>query len=262
MTLKPAIIRIAVASSVLLLIIAFVLDVFRLFGVSPSPIVWVIKYSVSVLTGLIVFFAGARAINTHDHSLLVGAFIVTLIADFILVILQRLVPVSLRSIIIPAGICCFMIVQVILILRHSQSLHFSIKNIPGRLPFFTLRNMIVGVCIAFPVIGALLWIMPDLLRVGLVVPVLVYGMLIMFSAWVAVCARWVPFTSPVNGILIAVGMLCFLVCDMLVGINTVKPSVAIDMCIYPFYGPALILLALSGYHPAFLKEFFNLHSTT
>ncbi len=203
------------------------------------------KFAVTAIVTVIVFFIGKNALCTRDRRLLQAAFVMALCADFCLKILHNYSHfLDHRSDYTLLGICFFMVVQALLIFRHTR------VDDNGRESPWIL-------CIPFAVMfvaNAL-----HLFRIfeGPTVPIVAtYGAFLICSLVVACKVPKMGYFPEKNARNIKRGMILFFCCDACVGISlatgpdhSVQEIVATvaNNFVWYFYTPALILLALSGY---------------
>jgi len=78
-----------------------------------------------------------------------------------------------------------------------------------------------------------------------------YGIVLSISLWAGLAANTLELLPKRNSVMVAVGMICFYCCDVLVGLDAVMeaglPWLWANSLIWIFYIPALVLLALSCY---------------
>lgn len=203
------------------------------------------KFAVTSIVTIIVFFIGKNALCTRDRRFLQAAFVMALCADFCLKILHNYSHfLEHRSDYTLLGICFFMVMQSLLIYRHTRT-DDQETNFPWIL------------CIPFGVMfvaNAL-----HLFRIfeGPTVPIIAtYGAFLICSLVVACKVPKMDYFPAKNASNIKCGMILFFCCDVCVGISlatgpdhSVQEIVATvaNNFVWYFYTPALILLALSGY---------------
>lgn len=203
------------------------------------------KFAVTAIVTVIVFFIGKNALCARDRRLLQAAFVMALCADFCLKILHNYSHfLDHRSDYTLLGICFFMVVQALLVFRHTR------VDDNGRESPWIL-------CIPFAVMfvaNAL-----HLFRIfeGPTVPIVAtYGAFLICSLVVACKVPKKGYFPEKNARDIKRGMILFFCCDACVGISlatgpdhSVQEIVATvaNNFVWYFYTPALILLALSGY---------------
>ena len=85
----------------------------------------------------------------------------------------------------------------------------------------------------------------------LLVIMVLYGMMISISLWTAIANYLLKLFPKTNSIMISLGMIFFVLCDINVGLSLILPAsltrtISLNL-IWVFYTPALTLLALSRY---------------
>lgn len=203
------------------------------------------KFAVTAIVTIIAFFIGKDALCRRDRRFIQAAFVFALCADFCLKILHNMVKLFEHSSDYTLlGICFFMVVQALLIYRHTREGDED-KHTPGILivPF-----VVMFICNALHLFGVF---------EGPTVPIVAtYGAFLICSLIVACKVPKGTYFPAKNARNIKRGMILFFCCDACVGISlatgadhSVQEIVATiaNNFVWYFYTPALILLALSGY---------------
>lgn len=216
-------------------------------GDTAAFVVWSegLRFLRTVLALLLVGVLRHVVVSPADYRLLRIAFVLIVVADLFLILQDQLL----------VGIGVFALVQIVFVIRHLRGWRTVWKRLPAAIRGDKRRKLfgigVVGVVlltVSFALLG------PLLAAAGLFVPTLVYGTLIVL----ALCSGWgVPVmgTLPArNAWMIAAGMVFFTVCDITVGMGAALQGhpVGEGARVFTglFYGPALVLLALSAKHYA------------
>ncbi|MFP2924872.1 lysoplasmalogenase family protein [Pyxidicoccus sp. 3LG] len=210
-------------------------------------------YARTVLCAGVAFMVGRNCVGSRDRLLLMAAFGVTLAADYFLVLTGKHFLV---------GVGLFLVVHILLTLRHAQGFRASLA--PERRAR-TLRLLAITAVIAFSLTGVVLWNVAGILkRSGQEVVDVIYVLALTVSMWMG-WGTLIRDTYPrLNAWFIAVGITHFYCCDVSVGLVADLPpgtlrSILDDM-VGVFYTPALVLLALSGYRWAGTRAAATVHS--
>lgn len=196
-------------------------------------------YARTILCALLGWMIGDARVDVRDARLLGAAFAITLVADYFLIIVDRMTP----------GVALFLVVHALLIVRHARGFRASLAP-PERAR--TLRLLGVTALVAYGSAGALIVaVTPILKRTGMFALDAVYLLVLATSMWMAWGTLIRSFYALRNAWFITVGMTCFFCCDVTVGLaaaleGTTQGAVLNDLVGF-FYSPALVLLAYSGY---------------
>lgn len=196
-----------------------------------------LKVSVAFLCALIAWRARGRGLGERDERTFRLVFSMIFVADVCFV--TKLEPV---------GIVLFGIVQVLLTRRNLTGARAAAE----RLRAARGRLVAVGAIVAAMLAGTLygIWVLQGLSP--LLVVIAVYVSLLAASVVAAFAARSIGHFPARNTRLFAIGMSLFLLCDITVGANLALPvghlvRVATESLTWMFYGPAILLLALSAW---------------
>lgn len=198
------------------------------------------KAIVVLLTTLLVFITGKDHLDYNDSIRMKIIFLLILLADLSLALFPT--PVI--------GIFFFSLVQLGLILRNSLEMKENIRAIGNYQLRSSLFINIILVTIFF--ILNLIRIMDQHMDEKLLLVIMVlYGMMISISLWTAIANYLLKLFLKTNSIMISLGMIFFVLCDINVGLSLILPAsltrtISLNL-IWVFYTPALTLLALSGY---------------
>ncbi|MGI6562234.1 MAG: hypothetical protein ACOX3Q_06705 [Clostridia bacterium] len=194
-----------------------------------------LKAFVVFLTTLLVFITGNDGLNKRDAFLMKVIYVLIIIADFSLVYFESQT----------VGIFFFIWVQSGLILRNSAGMKEKLKR-------NFIKLLLPSLSVGFILPTALLFFIRSLSsRPHLLVFMAIYACTVSLSLWAAASAYILRLLPKKNGLLVFIGMICFLFCDINVGLSWILPkgmerSLAYAF-IWVFYAPALTLIALSGY---------------
>ncbi|MCD1653413.1 hypothetical protein K7J14_01705 [Treponema zuelzerae] len=204
------------------------------------------KYAASCLSFAVVCSTREDRLDNRDWFWLFFAFVFLILADFCMVFLYPVLaaldmnpPAELQT----AGIICFMAVQTCLIVRHARNVrnHYRmIRNSPERSVAKSLSvEAAVLLIAAIPVVAAAYAANRNSLPV-----MIVYGIYVVLSlaaAWTVFFHRFFPKK---NSWMIALGVSCFFLCDVNVGLSFLSPFAT--TLVWMFYTPTLLLLSSSG----------------
>lgn len=191
-----------------------------------------VKYGAILLAATAVQFIGGRGYGTRDRLLLQAALLLTGTADLLIGILDEFVP----------GICVFLFVQLVYVVRHSRGLRFD------------RHTLIPAFCLYVPMGLLLFFTRGHLVEAGFLIPATVYGFTVSTSLVVALQSRLRGFYDGAGRILVPLGMIFFFACDVNVGLYHagIKADVT-GILVWAFYLPAQVLLVLSGLRAEFLR---------
>lgn len=207
---------------------------------------YIAKSLIVILSTILVFIIGKDGLNPKDTKRLKFIYIFIILADISLVIFEK--PYI--------GIFLFSVAQLGLIFRNGKGIFekYKVDNL-----CILKENLFVNILL-FIVLFILIMviIMKDLLRnKNLFYVFLFYAILLSISLLTAIANLLLKVFPRPNSILITIGMLSFLLCDLNVGftmaLETSTISLITDSIIWIFYAPALTLIALSGFNFSKLK---------
>lgn len=160
------------------------------------------------------------------------AFVLAVIADFFLILEQELI----------IGIAFFALMQITLCYRHLKGFKLHYLKFPR---FFSPALISIGVWAV-----AIALLKPGLEASGLFLPVMGYGLLLVGSVWAAYSAIQLKVFSPRSAKFAFWAMICFLLCDITVGLGAIWADTSRGELIRAltgvFYTPCLLLLAKSA----------------
>lgn len=202
------------------------------------PYVRATKVAVSLLSAIIVFLIGRDGFDRKDTLRIVITYAVIFIGDILL-----LFDVTL------AGIGIFALSHFCFIARNGAGIkgYFARRSPKNR-----LWDFVTGIIAAGIIIAAMAGLFYPLLKGNAFFYALLgYGLVLCVSLWIAWASVRVKFMPAANAWMAAIGITCFMLSDLLVGIHfATEPGAMQTAAIYVtwlFYTPALVLPALSGY---------------
>lgn len=196
-----------------------------------------LKYTIIIFSFLITLLIGNNGYNRRDTISLQLSKLLTLIADYYLLIEDNF----------HLGIFSFCIVQITYILRHSFMEKKTYRNF-----IFLITSITFSVLIFFR-------IKLEPIDNNLVLLALIYAALLITSVYVALTTLTRSKYSKKSSYLIGIGMCLFFLCDINVGLNTLIGETTLNNMITPkfkfligyliwlFYAPSQVFLACSGF---------------
>lgn len=188
-----------------------------------------------VMPAVLLAAAPAATADPRDRRRMIALFAAMIVADILILGLGRLVP----------GVLVFLVVQVVLTLRHAEGSREAARRHPdglSRVAGLTVGCVALWAAIVFGLAGPL-----D--AAGLRGVVATYAAVLggsLISAWSRVFLR---NGDPSRALRIALGMTAFTLCDMTVAAGAVFAGTphgqGADLLTGICYGPALVLLATS-----------------
>ena len=236
---KKVIIIILLILISLVAIVYMSLDFACLFGLIensyPSSI---IKRINVVLISIIVAISGKDSLNSKDSVLLKTAFIAVCFAEISFV---------LNSLF--GGIFFFFIAQVLLILRNSPGLRQKLSSADKATKLKLLGCS--AAILAFYVLIFRFVFYPVLKLSPLLLAFMLYAAVLSISLWVGIANYLLGLFPKKNSLMVCIGMACFFISDILVGLSIITDSDVVYLIsnsfIWVLYIPAILLLAFSGY---------------
>jgi|LSQX01.1.fsa_nt_gb hypothetical protein len=198
-----------------------------------------IKRIIPLLCTVMVLFIGNNGINRKDTLLLKISYLVICVAELFFT-LDRFIP----------AVAFFGICQILLSIRHYQGIKEPIET-------GAIKRFIPGISAAGAAILILvaLWLMlifyPALKGSNKFYAILLYGLVLGVSLWIAVI-NYIAGTFPKkNALIIMLCMVLFFFSDFLVGIGVITNDLynksIIDMFVWITYAPTVTFIAISGY---------------
>lgn len=199
------------------------------------------KLIVIILSATLIFIIGKDGLSSIDTTKLKLIYIFIILADFSLVMLENAY----------LGIFLFALVQVGLIFRNGSGILVKFKNgelklLRSKLFINTILSTIFGLVVILNLFSSLL---KDQLLLYFMVS---YALILSISLWTAIANPILGLFPRLNSILISIGMILFVLCDLNVGLSFALKlgtgKIIADSIVWIFYTPALTLVALSGYN--------------
>ena len=194
------------------------------------------KFAVTILAAFLTLLIGSNAISRQDRGLLQKAFAAAILADFSIKILHnwQMLPFKINYLLL--GVCFFIIVQVLLIIRHSKR-SATDKHFPKVLYVSALIFAINAILVFTKTIS---------LDIGVIVS---YAGVLIPSVFIAWKTPKNDFFPKKNAQMIRWGMIFFLLCDAHIALSYFSGTISFvaHNFVWVFYTPALVLLALSGF---------------
>jgi hypothetical protein len=196
-------------------------------------------YVRTCLCALLVLIIGKNDISLLDRRLLAVAFILTVIADYFLILSDQMT--------IGTGI--FIAVHIMFIARHAQGWRASFAA--GERTR-TIRLLLISAVVAYGGAVILIASVAHILeRTGQLALDCVYLLFLATSLWMAWGVLIRRFYPARNAWFIAVGMTSFYCCDVTVGLaaalHGTRAGAILDNIVGFFYSPALVMIAFSGF---------------
>lgn len=196
-------------------------------------------YARTLLCALIVVLTRQAAVDRRDYLTLAAAFVVTLVADFFLILLDWMIP----------GTVLFIVVHALLTYRHSRGFRASLE------PAERARTLTLLAATGLVVYGGsagLIAVVKPILEVTHMLALdVAYLLILSTSLWMAWGTLIRRSFAPRNAWYIVIGMTCFYFCDVTVGVAAAlkgqRAGDVLNNLVGFFYSPALVLLAFSGY---------------
>jgi len=169
---------------------------------------------------------------SKDQILMTSAMVIATIADFYLILQNRLI----------IGIGIFAIMQLILLYRHLKGFHWGIFQHKFHL-YLTIALIVFAIILLY-------FLYKPLQEKGLFWAVAGYGFLLIVSVLAANYSKSLGILSHKQSALAFIGMVSFLICDITVGLGAVWNNQAAGYLVRGLtgiaYTPALIFLSLSA----------------
>jgi len=180
-----------------------------------------------------IFIAYLQKENfSKDHKIMLLAMLVATIADFYLILQNKLI----------IGIGIFGIMQLLLLYRHLQG--FSWQLFQQKIYLYLTIGLFIFAG------GILYFLYSPLQAKGLFWPVAAYGFLLILSVLAAAYSKASGVLSPQQAKQALTGMVLFLLCDITVGLGAVWSDEPAGYLVRALtgvvYTPALIFLSLSA----------------
>ncbi len=190
-----------------------------------------------ILATALVWLSGKDSLSQKDNRLMKYVFFIICIGEYFFVAAK------------PAfAVIAFLLCQCLLIIRHS-------KGLLGKLAMSATRHKVVlallAIILTSIITATVILLYPFGNYYALSIIAVFYWTMLCISLWTAIANFLLALFPKANSRMIAIGMLCFYCCDILVGLDMILGDSAMSMLansfIWIFYTPAIILLALSCY---------------
>ncbi len=225
------------------LLVFMVLDWYRFFNGIGEDSLWrvgkALKLTFTLTCTILVWATRARAFDRQDHTRLSVAFFIILLGDGGFFLGWSMPAVG-----------AFALAQIAMMVRNAKGAGAHIAR--GGLRSDALRAAL-GLAVLLAVDAALIGLVfRDFLAQspGWVVALgILYALFLTASVWVAWMSPVIGYFPSRNARLIAAAMILFYFCDITVGMGGIlqgELAVVAKNVTWAFYGPALVLLALSG----------------
>ncbi|MFA5065610.1 MAG: lysoplasmalogenase family protein [Dehalococcoidia bacterium] len=208
------------------------------FARPEIPYVRATKVAVSFISAILVFIIGRDGFNRGDTKRLVLAYAAIAVGDIFLVFDINMI-----------GMAVFAIAHVFFIMRNGWGLkgYLTQKSTANR-----TWDIITALFILALAGGMMFGYFLPTMGPGLMFYLLlVYSIFLGVSLWAAWAAVRIGFMPKANAWLVAIGLSCFFVSDLLVGVHFATQPGQFQTCAiyitWLFYTPGLVLPALSGY---------------
>lgn len=202
----------------------------------------VVKFLASCTACAIACSIKDDRLDDQDAFLLRGAFSFLVGADFFMVLLSPvLINLKVTDSTLPQsiGMILFMVVQTILIIRHSRNTRKLYRGSKRQVAKNVAIEVIIFMCAAIPVVAAFYFKTQKQ-----PVVIVAYGLYVIVSLYTAWGTLRRGFFPRRNAWMIAIGMTCFFLCDFNIGLSFLVPF--LGAFVWIFYTPALLLLSTSG----------------
>lgn len=234
---KKLALRILVIIELTLFIAFLYADIFLISNGNEVSIY--IKYSTIILCFIITLLIGKDGFNSRDTLLVQLARILTVIADYFLLIKDDF----------KLGILCFCAVQIIYIIRHS----LMEKQVYKNAVFLFIASLFAIVSSKIIKISNF---DGELLFIGCI-----YAAFLLTSVYCGVRALKSSNYPKNSALLICIGLILFLFCDLNVALFNIVQYIGYDkytlltvFLIWLFYFPSQLMLSLSGFKVQYINS--------
>jgi H+/Cl- antiporter ClcA len=199
----------------------------------------------SLLCTIAVWTTGRYMMDREDHRWLAAAFLFTAAGDIGFIIPE--VTGSNPTWLFLLSMLLYGVFQVLSIIRYTRNLETR-KDLKGILPL----RLIMALVLTGTLVLILYSTSGSLIRGGLLIPVVIYGSLLITSAWFGINTLTLKRFPQVNAWLIAAGVVLIFFGDSCeawkLGVSD-NPQLlyTAKRMTWIFYGPAITLLSLSGF---------------
>jgi hypothetical protein len=215
------------------------------FTHAEVPYVRATKVAVSFLCAFLVFIIGRDGFDRKDTNRLVLVYATIALGDIFLVFDINM-----------AGMAIFAVAHIFFIIRNGWGLKRYFSNSSAKNRFWDVATAVTILAVAGGVLAG--FFLPALGTSTMFYMLLGYSAMLAVSLWMAWAAVRIGYMPGPNAVLAGVGLTCFFVSDLLVGVHfSTEPGPMQAFCIYLtwiFYTPGLLLPALSGYKLSWLND--------
>lgn len=237
---KRLLIKSIILSIICISIFTIALDFSRLFGpynLSNAYHSDFIKRINVILAALLVWLAGRDGLNKHDITSMKFVFIAICFGEVSFLMAKPTLAIGF-----------FISCQCLLISRHCRGLRCKLTKARW-VQKLTLALLLLTLILLL-LIGVVIFYSTAIINTLMFMGVL-YGFVLSISLWVGLANFILSLFPSKNSKMIAIGMLCFYLCDITVGLDGLLWSgpawlIATSLT-WVFYTPAITLLALSSY---------------
>ncbi len=238
---KKILLALIVAAALVVAMCFIYLDFSLLFGIRESnyPSKFIKRIDV-ILAAVVVAAAGKQRLSRKDNLLVGITFLAIFCAEASFIINNTI-----------AAIVFFVICQILLIIRNGNGLRNKLQITKD---ISTRRKLVFsGAGIMVVLILIITFVFYPILKLSAFFFIFIlYGLIVSISLWIGLVDYILDLFPKKNSLMIGIGMICFFVSDIFVGLNIVlKPSslqLLVSSLIWILYIPAIMLLAFSCYN--------------
>ncbi|HYE09918.1 MAG TPA: hypothetical protein VEF53_07050 [Patescibacteria group bacterium] len=239
---KRFLIQIIILAIICISVFTIVLDFSRLFGSSILYVAYpnhIIKRINVVLAALLVWLAGKDSLNLNkqDNTKMKFVFIAIGCGEVSFLLAKPALAIGF-----------FTVCQCLLIIRHCKGLR--VKLIKASCPRKLKLALLLLILMSMPVFVIII-LYPMVKLDSTIFMGIAYSFVLSISLWSALTNHILALFPYKNSKMIAIGMLCFYLCDISVGLDGLLWSgtawLLATSLTWVFYTPAITLLALSCY---------------
>lgn len=217
-----------------------ILDFSRFFSQNYSYDIYpsaLLKRISVILAAIICWDVGNYRLSLIDSKRMKAVFIFVILGETAFIIGERIL-----------GVGMFSVCQTLLILRNTSGISSKLKNASHK----QKKDLIISGLIVMLIIIVFPFMYASLIRISIaLIAGCLYGIILSISLWAGLACNILELLPKRNSRMIAVGMICFYCCDVLVGLDTAMETgiswLFVNSFIWIFYIPALVLLSLSCY---------------
>ena len=242
---KRKLILIIVAICIVIMISFMIADWIAFFQGYQSIYSAIMKPTVSVLTGIIVFSIGENALDEKDKKLLTLSYFFIIPTDISMSIVRFAPNPTIELIVFLIGGVLSILAHIVLIWRHGKGFEYLKSKersvISKILPLLVIYAIVTVIFIP---------LIPGFIRVGHLEIAAFYAGFLGISTWIAYETIRNKLYPPINAWLIFIAITCWLLTEIVGAIYNIQIGVISDVIfniIWIFYGTTVILLSLSGY---------------